>query len=165
MIVDLQRVTTGYAALEDRMRLSGEVENAAPVVVWMTQRLMLRLLPLLLRWLDNQAGAPLRREIIHDFAQEAARAGIKRQPPVKAEAAGESWLARSVNVTPGAERIVLVFNADDATGARFSLTVKELRQWLSILHGAWTKAKWPSDPWPDWMQSEARPASQRIVLH
>jgi hypothetical protein len=165
MIVDLQRVTTMYVALEDRVRLSGEVENAAPVVVWMTQRLVLRLLPLLFRWLDNQTGAPLRREVIHDFAQQAAQAEIKRQPPVKAEAAGQSWLARSVNVTPRADRIVLVFCADDVAGARFSMTVKELRQWLSILHGAWTNATWPVAPWPEWIHGEAKSAERQIVLH
>ena len=143
MIVDLKRVTTVYSDLEDRIRLSGEVENAVPVVIWLTQRLALRLLPLLLRWLDKQTNAPLRREIIHDFAQQAARAGIKRQPPVKAEPAGAAWLARSVNVTSGARGLTLLFGVDETASARFSMTVTQLRQWLSILHGAWTSAKWP----------------------
>lgn len=165
MIFDVKRATTEYIADEDRMRISGEVENAAPVAIWLTQRLALRLLPLLLEWLDKQTAAPLRREVIHDFAQQAARADIERQPPVNAGAAREAVLARSVNVAPGAERITLVFMADESTGARLSMTVKELRQWLSILHGVWTSAMWPSAPWPDWIQSEAKPAGQQILLH
>lgn len=165
MIVELKRATTEYIAVEDRIRLSGDVENASPVVIWLTQRLVLRVLPLLLDWLDKQTDMPLRREVIHDFAQQAAQAGIKRQPPVSTEAAREALLARSVNVTSGTELITLVFIADDEASARFNMTATQLRQWLSILHSVWMNAKWPSAPWPDWIKSEAKPVTQQTLLH
>jgi hypothetical protein len=48
----LQRITTVYSEEEDRICLTGEADNAAPVVVWLTQRLVLRRLPVLFNWLQ-----------------------------------------------------------------------------------------------------------------
>ena len=165
MVIDLKRATTEYVALEDRIRLSCESENAGAVVIWLTQRLALRLLPLLLEWLDKQTDTPLQREVVHDFAQQAAQAGIERQSPVSPEAARETLLAHSVNVTPSADRITLVFVAAEEAGARFVMTATQLRQWLFALYKAWANAKWPSDIWPDWIRSEAKPAGQQTILH
>ena len=54
MTTTLRRITTEYIEIEDRLRISGEIADAEAVVIWLTQRLLLRLLPLLLQWLDQQ---------------------------------------------------------------------------------------------------------------
>jgi len=179
MVAALKRVTTEFVEAEDRLRLSGEVDAADPVVLWLTQRLALRLLPPLFQWLDHQTGAtsarspaasPLLRmnvqqEIVHGFAQEAAKAGLKLQPPVQAKASGEAWLVNAIDLTPGEERIALVFKGKESSAAGVALTAMELRQWLAILHGIWTVAQWPTTVWPEWIQGEAKPIGQQIVLH
>lgn len=165
MVAVLKRVTTDFIEAEDRLRLSGEVENAAPVVMWLTQRLAARLLPPLLQWLDRTTGMPLRREIIHGFAQEAALAALQPQAPVQAPPSGEAWRVEAIDVTPTEDGIGLVFRAVEGHAAGVGLTAQELRQWLAILHATWLRAEWPTTVWPEWIQGEAKPTGQQIVLH
>ena len=54
----LTRITTRYVALEDRIRLAGEVEGAGMVSIWLTRRLLQRLLPKLLRGLEPAPANP-----------------------------------------------------------------------------------------------------------
>ena len=179
MVAVLKRVTTEFIEAEDRLRLSGEVEAAEPVVLWLTQRLTLRLLPPLFQWLDHQTGATsaqvpgasqsfrmnVQQEIVHGFAQEAAKAGLRPQPPVQAKASGEAWLVKAIDLTPSEERLTLVFRDFHERSAGVALTAMELRQWLAIVHSAWLRAEWPTTVWPEWIQGAAKPAGQQIVLH
>ena len=50
----LQRITTEYIDQEDRIRLTGELAHGATVVLWITQRLLNRLIPHLTAWLSRQ---------------------------------------------------------------------------------------------------------------
>lgn len=52
----LQRVTTAYLENEDRLRLTGKLADGDIVVLWLTQRLLSRLVPHLTTWLARQAG-------------------------------------------------------------------------------------------------------------
>lgn len=53
--MNLNRVTTVYVDLEDRFRLSGKTQDGQVLVLWLTQRLLCRLVPHLVRWLDQRA--------------------------------------------------------------------------------------------------------------
>lgn len=50
---ELKRLSTGHQEVEDRIRLVGETGNGAVVVLWLTQRLLLRLVPILLEGLET----------------------------------------------------------------------------------------------------------------
>jgi hypothetical protein len=165
MVAVIKRMTTEFIEAEDRLRLSGEIENAEPAVMWLTQRLVSRLLPPLLQWLDRQTGAPLRREMIHGFAQEAALAELKPQAPVQAPTAEEAWRVEAIDVIPAEDGIGLVFRTGGARAASLGLTAQELRQWLAILYAIWLRAEWPTTVWPEWIKGEAKPTGQQIVLH
>ena len=52
----LERCTTEYAEDEDRLRLSAELANGNTVVLWLTQRLLNRLVPHLVQWLEKQTA-------------------------------------------------------------------------------------------------------------
>ena len=56
MVIKLQRLTTEYIVIEDRIRISGETRDSGPVVMWLTNRLAMRAVPQLLRWLEDQAA-------------------------------------------------------------------------------------------------------------
>lgn len=167
MMQSLQRITTEYIVHEDRVRLSGEVEkNAAPVVVWLTQRLLQRLLPALLQWLDRQGAATPRAEILQSFAQQAARAELAPQAPVRAGAGSTVWLALSVDIAQTEQAVSLTFRGADGQEATLKLEAKPLRQWLSILHDVYIKAEWPLEVWPEWLRESVIPARQQaVVLH
>ena len=178
MIAVIRRLSTDYVYPEDRLRLSAELASAPPVTMWLTQRLALRLLPKLLRWLDLQIGATaapgdeaprsttpeLQTQVVHAFAQEVALAELKQESPVQA-AASDGWLIQSVELALAEGRIGLAFRAADGRAAGVGVTVQELRQWLAILRGLWLLAEWPPALWPAWMQGEAAPSGRQLVLH
>ena len=178
MIAAIRRLTTDYVDNEDRLRLSGDIADGAPVSMWLTQRVALRLLPVLAQWLDSQIGMAVtqdaaasrlaaqdaQKQIVHGFAQEAAVAELESQDPVQA-APSAGGLIQSIDLTPSERGIRLVFRTADGRAAGFSLSAAELRQWLAIMRGVWLRAGWPEAPWPEWMKGEARPAERQIVLH
>ncbi len=161
-----ERITTEYIDLEDRIRLAGEVGNAAPVVIWLTQRLLQLLLPALLQWLERQGDDTPRAEVLHSFAQQAAKAELTPQAPVRAVAGCAAWLALSVDITRSEQVISLTFRGADVQDAPLILAAKPLRQWLSIMHDAYLKAAWPLNVWPGWVGESTLPAGQQsVVLH
>ncbi len=166
---DLQRVTTEYVESEDRLRLSGAAADGSTVVLWLTQRLALRLLPLLCGWLEQQtvAGAPM--EVVQEFAQQAALAALEPSAPVQAAQEAQAWLVHTVDVNTSAELVRLDFKSEAAGPVRGRLVfaAQPLRQWLGILHDQCRRAGWPESAWPEWMQqAQAQPpAGQGARLH
>lgn len=166
MTQSLRRITTEYIDLEDRIRLSGEIENSAPVVIWLTQRLLQRLLPAPLQWLESQAGDSPFAELMRGFAQQAARAELVPQAPVRVVAGGAAWLALAVDITQSQEAVSLTFRGADGQNASLTLATKPLRQWLGIVHEAYLRAGWSLDQWPAWLQESAATMEQKAVtLH
>src|SRR5262245_19812796 len=122
MIAAISRLTTDYVDSEDRLRLAAEIVDGPALSLWLTQRLALRLLPALVRWLDGQIdagstedGAASRsvtsdahKEVVHGFAQEAAVAELKPQEPVRAAASAQG-LIESIDLTPREQSLQLVF--------------------------------------------------------
>ncbi|MFD0666785.1 hypothetical protein ACT80S_03620 [Ramlibacter sp. MAHUQ-53] len=167
---DLQRITTEYVEAEDRLRLSGERPDGSTVVLWLTLRMAVRLVPPLCRWLEQHttaAGAPL--EVVQEFAQQAALAALEPAPPVRATGEARAWLVHSVDVNIRNDLVQLGFKAEGQGEvlARIAFAPQPLRQWLGILHDQFRKADWPLAAWPEWV-TEARPRppeGQGGVLH
>ena len=164
----LQRLTTEYVDREDRIRLSGESEAGDTVVLWLTQRLLNRLLTPLCDWLLDQGGPAARERtpskldhhagLRQSFAQQAARAGLTPQPPVRPAEGLPGTLVVTVNLNaqPGLMQLDFL-GATDPAGvtpqlAGLALPTQNLRQWLNILFDQYRRADWPLDAWPAWMQ-------------
>ena len=163
----LQRITTEYVETEDRIRLSGACEDGAVVQLWLTRRLMDRLLPMLLKWLGQEAGEGARAEIMQEFAQQAARAALEPQPSVHAQD-DTSILVQAVDVTTGDNALGLAFKSSPQGDAshRIGFEPLALRQWLNIVHDQYRKAEWPLDGWPVWFThaaQDAHPANQSVL--
>jgi hypothetical protein len=168
-MTELQRITIDYVDVEDRLRLRGQNAEGETRVFWMTQRLLMRLIPHLCSWLEKQtiAGAPV--EIVQGFAQQAAWAALQAGEPVPLPAQQEGTLIRSVDLTPADKRLILRFKADPPGEAIASVAfeAQPLRQWLGIVHRCCEAAGWPDQAWPHWVV-EARspgPNSQTAVMH
>ena len=172
MAIKLQRLTTEYDYIEDRIRISGETRDAGPVVMWLTNRLATRAVPELLRWLENQAApavvdpssvspASARREL-QSFAQAAAVAGLKQQMPVVSEARSPSWVVKAIDITTTRASLSMTFRGEQDQSASLRFDATGLRQWLSILHRAWSKAQWPSLVWPDWIERDESPPRDAV---
>ena len=165
-MADLQRLTTEYCDVEDRVRLTGAVTDQAPVVLWLTQRLLQRLVPPLVQWLEQSGRALPRADVLQSFAQHAAQAELIPQAPVRGGADSASWLVHSIEFASTDRVVRLTFKGADRHVATLTMTATLLRQWMAILHMACRKAGWPLDLWPAWMTETTAPAKPAaMALH
>lgn len=171
-MTELQRFTTEFVDLEDRIRLSGETAPGEAEVLWLTQRLVGRLVPHLCAWLEKQGGMGLASEdagvadAMQGFALQAALQSLVPQPPVPPEQARRSWLVQSVDVTAGDDALCLAFRGEGDARVSLLLQAQALRQWLGILHAQCCAGEWPLEAWPSWL-TEPIPlaAPQAMMLH
>lgn len=173
---ELQRLTTLYSMEHDRMRLAGELSGGGHVVLWITQRMFLRLLPVVLGWLERHGGMAtaatsaqaLYADALQGFAQQAALAQWAQLPPQAPVSTGEGCpehLVHSLQIGQSPDRLRLVFEAADGAVVALPLQALPLRQWLSIVYAAWTSADWPQHLWPDWWRASSTvPVVQPGVL-
>lgn len=175
MVIKLHRLTTEYSVIEDRLRITGETRDAGPVVMWLTNRLATRAIAQLLRWLESRAAptvgsssappaSPMVKRELQSFAQAAAVAGLKRQNPVMAQASAPGWIVKAIDITTTRGALIMTFHGEEDQSASLRFDATGVRQWLSILHRAWSKAQWPAVVWPDWIERD-QPAPQDVVRH
>lgn len=153
-----ERITTDYNETEDRLQLSGEASSGDHTVIWVTQRLLQRLVPVLLQWLERKNDGSGYSEVLHAFAQTAAREELVAQPPVRPGDSNDVWLVRSIDITQAEHAVTLTFIGAPAQKALLTLEEKFLRQWLSIVYETSLRAEWPTTIWPEWVrESSAAP--------
>lgn len=181
VVPSMQRLTTQYLDVEDRIRITGATTNGEAIVIWLTQRLLTRLLPHLLTQLQTQTASSaavstdaVQTEMVQTFAQQAARAQLPEQAPVKVLPESQSWLAESIDVTTKKadesnqdQVIKFLFKGINKELASVTMPSTQLRQWLNILHDQWLLSAWPMSLWPDWVTESvpARGVKSQISLH
>jgi hypothetical protein len=141
-MVELQRITTEYVDVQDRIRVAGEVAGVdVPVVLWLMVRLLDRLVPVLLQRLAGQGADTPYKEILHSFAQQTARSELKPELAVQAGEGSAAWLVLSVDIAQSAAGATsLEFKGEGGQQATLILPAKALRQWLGIVHDACCQA-------------------------
>lgn len=167
-MTSLQRITSQYIETEDRFQLTGETTAHGTVAIWLTQRLLSKLLPHLVNWLEQggrvtSINNPVDERIIEhlqDFAQLAAQKDLSLQPAVSVSSETLVWLAHTVDVVHLPDAVKLVIKGDNNREASLLLNSKELRQWLSILHKLWTAAAWSGTFWPIWIKETFKPRTE-----
>lgn len=164
-MIILERITCEYIEDEDRIRMSGEVAAATPVVIWLTQRMLQRLIPTLITLLEDKRTDSHHAEIMQVLAQQAVRAELQPQVPVQAQAASVIWVASTVDIATTMQALTLTFHALDGQAAYFVMEALPLRQWLGILYGLYVNAEWSQDIWPEWIKDSARMTPERLALH
>jgi hypothetical protein len=165
-VPELQRLTTEYVDTEDRLRLTGEIRPGETTVLWLSQRLLLRLLPPLFLWLEKQSVDGLPLDIAQGFAQQAAQANLSPEAPVARAAQSQEWLVEAVDLSPKEDILTLQFRAQPPKAVTLSMSAQALRQWLNILHTLWGLAEWPIGIWPQWMaDSKPHTSSTNAAIH
>lgn len=166
MPIPLQRLTTVYSPPEDRIRISAEDAKGRVVVLWLTQRLLKRLLPALIEWHEQRMGHRLGAEVRQSFAQISAVSRLKPQPPVVAPRQIEAGAIESIDLVRGANELRLVFKTRRFEPAELVFGEVTLRQWLDIVYQACVEAEWKDVPWPAWLQEtrrEGQSAAGKII--
>lgn len=166
----LNRFTTEYCPIQDRIRLIGEGQTGS-VQVWLTRRLLDRLIPLLIEWLPQAEGVPANgtlAEMISEFHQQVAQSSLVPQSPVMAMPTMSGWLAESVDVNRAAEHLAVVMKTAGQSPVGLTFSAVSLRQWIGILHTAYLRADWPEAKWPDWIRASSAtqvPGDSAMRLH
>lgn len=183
----LNRLTTKYIDTEDRIKLSGDRTDGQELIIWLTQRLANRLVEHLTQWLEKQDvpvcsyAVPPKAEpgsnnasinhrsrekdgsisIASDKQQLDAADTVLQEP--------ETWLVNSIDITRCSQGLSLIFKGkkQGQQTASFSMSVQSLSQWLDILYGQYSRAQWPVEAWPRWMQAGLIPSHQMedVVWH
>jgi hypothetical protein len=163
---ELQRLTTEYVHAEDRMRLTGEIRPGETLVLWLSQRLLIRLLPHLFLWLEKRGSTAFPAEIEQSLEQRAATASMGSEEPVQGGGESTAWLVEAVDMSAGEHALRLSFRREGEAAVTLTLPAQPMRQWLTILHTLWGMAEWPPALWPEWMQDvQAKGVAVSRALH
>lgn len=158
----LTKITTNYIETEDRFRIIGSASESNDLCFWISQRLLLRLLPPILKWTDenqlkNIQSDGASKSSINEFALQEARQRFahesrpKDAPNSPTELLSTSLLLQEVDLKFFAQNIQLCLKHNGKNIASLSLTKLEARQWILIVHAQWTRSGWPMSLWPDWL--------------
>ena len=166
-MITLQRVTSEYIESEDRIRLTAISNAEETIILWITQRLLLRLIAHFLGWLEKEAPEIARSSAIGNeaqsalqgIAQQSAVANLQNQSAVTANSESTTLMVKEIDIKMSEEAVLLVFKCDDDQKAELSFTVQQLRQWLGMIHHLWQLAEWPVSIWPDWIDDSQQPDS------
>lgn len=161
---ELQRITSEYVETEDRLRITGELGANETEVLWLSQRLLLRLLPHLFAWLEKQSGDGLPVDIVQSFAQEAAKLDLKSEAPVENIHNATGWLVDAVDIRHDLEVLTIRFRGGAQQEVILTTNTIALRQWLVILQALWSKAEWPVAIWPGWITESSATENDGIKL-
>jgi hypothetical protein len=166
-MITLQRITSEYIESEDRIRLTATTGARETLILWITQRLLIRLIGHFLKWLDKEAPEVARssavgseaKSALQGMAQQSAAAKLQEQSAVTANPDSAALLVKEIDIKMSEAVVLLVFKCDDGRKAELSFTIQQLRQWLGMIHQLWRQAEWPVSVWPDWMDDKQQPDS------
>lgn len=182
MIV-IQKFTLGYDKVQDRISLTARGPGEEVILLWLTQRLLNRLVQALIRCLDQELEAAVsvgsvvesdtgqqraalaapqskntaRERIIpqlHAMEQSAAQSVHKPERPVQAPAPVEGFLLTTLQLTHVPKGYLIVCQWADDGAARLVMDNIQLRQFMGMLYRVVVSADWPHQSWPAWFSHE-----------
>lgn len=169
MSTKLKRITTQYIPFEDRIRLTGSDQGSGTLTLWLTQRLLNRMVVPLCEGLEKQttpavksASGPsipsVQAHLVQTFAQQKAAAALPKDGPVVTAPESPVWLVATVLIKHTPDSVRLTFKgSDEVQRAELTLTLFELRQWLGIVYKQFQSAAWPTQLWPAWVEEATKP--------
>lgn len=172
--MEFEKLTTRYDEYQDRICVDGQTGHGEVVTLWLTHRLLQRLMPLLLGIITPLPGSALDVEAMAAWELNRSRAKQKPQKAVERPAlqappgGGEPvtspappiWLVESVNLNGSPTQTCMVFRTGTGEVASVSFSAEQLRQWVAIVYGQWQIAGWSPAMWPDWLKEAAEKPGQ-----
>lgn len=160
--VSIKRFTTEYVVAEDRIRISLEREDESIALLWLTRRLMVRLVPQIVKIFDNlprlqQAQAAPPSDNMQRRNQLDALGKLEQQSPVLGGTLPEgleTHLVTGLSLRMARGGILLDFKVGENIVQTIPFREEPLRQWLGMLHLNFTKGEWADDVWPAWITAK-----------
>lgn len=158
-------MTTQYVADEDRILISASTAKGGTVRLWLTHRIVGRLVPALAKLVQPRHQDPVYCKVMDEIAQQNAEQRQEPQEPVIAASPGHEWLVRKINIQKGERGVALVFVGPDGERARISFSGELLRQWLGIVRRVCRTADWTDADRSDRMPETPAAGKHPTVLH
>ena len=167
IVSNLKRITSEYIELEDRIRLAGLTDENQTISIWLTMRLLRRLITHCLNLLEKNtpelkktpAQNEYSRKSVQHFVQKSAEQQIVEEAAVKVADDSPNQLPTEIDIKNDDAGVTIIFKGEFSSDYAIYLNNQQLRQWLGMLHMIWQKAEWPNLVWPDWMSGSAAETS------
>jgi len=169
----VNRFTTLFDPAEDRIKLLLELKTGEVQVLWLTRRLLNRLLPPLLGGLEAapavQTVPKPQAQAVQRFNQAAAVGGMQRQkavtPTREAPQKQIAMLVTSVDIRAGQSNRILDLKGGKDILQSLPFSEEALRQWLDVVHSQYRNAGWSEPFWPSWMEPLMQDESPDLRLN
>ena len=168
-------VTMQFDPLEDRIIMDCCNKSKNTQRLWLTRRLLNRLIPSLTDQLEANSSNKISKEMEQAFAQEKAEIKKIKTKSVVLKKDNPSWLVTSVKVEKSKFEFKLLFineNGSESIGkddnqkkAEFVLAISNLRQWLNALFKIYTKAEWDTKCFPNWIDDFNLKYEKKILIN
>lgn len=158
LLFQIQTFTARYDPAEDRVRLDAIDAKGHKQAVWLTRRLADRVIPVLVSHLEGKTPEGIPADLAQGMNQSRARQARQTgdiSPAVVAESETPTWLCRTIHVQKAQQGLNVMFTDDARINAVTPMVEANLRAVLDILLELYTKAGWPTEPFPEWMKPEA----------
>lgn len=149
----IKRISSEFVPVEDRVRLSAEYDDNEIQSLWLTKRLLDRLIAPLCEWIEKDVGTDISNKLVNSFVQERAYLGIKKQESVKTTEAVSDWLIMSIDINRSNSLAKITFRGVENQCGFIEFNKNALRQWLGIIYRQYVAADWDISIWPNWMTS------------
>ena len=154
----IKTFTGRYIPVEDRLRLDAVDVDGNKQSLFMTRRLVDRIIPVMVEHLEGQTPEGMPSDLVQEMHQDRARqihAEGGSEAPVAVEPEFVPWLCRTVHFTKNGPSLSVVFTDDTHIEARMPMSAENLRVVLDIFRTLYTSAEWGLQAFPDWMQAKA----------
>ena len=150
----IQTFTARYDPVEDRLRVDAVNAQGGKQAIFLTRRLTDRVIPVLVSHLEGKTPEGVPAALAQGMSQSRARQARETQA-VAVDAETPNWLCRTIHVQKAPNGLNVTFTDDARVNAVMPMVEANLRAVLDILLELYTKANWPTEPFPEWMKPEA----------
>tara|TARA_E500000331_G_scaffold353699_1_gene404933 strand:+ start:465 stop:971 length:507 start_codon:yes stop_codon:yes gene_type:complete len=150
-VARLQRITTQFVDIEDRVKISALSQDNETLVLWLTQRLLIRIVDRCLTFVDENIGAK-------GANLPVSEASSNKQPNLQQISPSEeavvatlncrSLLIQEVDLRYYQDQLSIVFRHNKENQFSLHFDRQQLCQWLTIIFNIWRQAEWPMTIWP-----------------
>ena len=154
----IQTFTGRYDPLEDRLRLDAVDAQGGKQAIFLTRRLMDRVIPVLVSHLEGKTPEGVPADLAQGMSQSRARQARQTgeaTPAIAADPETPSWLCRTMHFQKADHGLNVIFTDDTQTNAVMPMVEANMRAVLDIFLDLYTKAGWPTEPFPEWIKREA----------
>ena len=153
-MAEIHKFSLCYDAAEDRIAWDAEAQDGSTTRMWLTQRLCQAVVKAIVPMVVQTAPPELAKggeTAVQSWEQAAAMAEFGKVPPVRPRPQSLAGLVRTVNIRPEGEKVILTFEFGAPVPCAIGINTPQIRQTLSVIHGLYVAAGWPTDFWPAWI--------------